>query len=401
MPLCVAVLAVLLCGCSQGSSAPGRAGKASPAKFPTIPATTSTTTTTNPSGVATTVPVPPPTVPGWTQAVTTLPPGGGFSSVSCLSDTFCIATGGGAAERGGNQTDGSGVTVSWDGASWSAPSVYLPAPASGPVTAPLMPAIDCTSGPLCMIVDGSGHVSTGDGTNWSSATPLSAGPPLAANPADPGAGHPGSRSAAVSCPTPTLCAAVDNTGHAYTYRNRSWLATQSLGRPAAAGSPVSSLFQAGRVGVSCPTADTCVAVVGTSVLDWNGSSWSLEPAPWAPALDTTSSATAVACATPTLCAIVSGTGLSYRNGGSAWSPVETIDPHGGLDAISCPTASMCVAADSGGSVTTWDGKTWSAPQQVLPQASEYPGTGTSISCPSADFCMLMNADGDFATYTGD
>ena len=97
-------------------------------------------------------------------------------------------------------------------------------------------------------------------------------------------------------------------------------------------------------------------------------------------------------------AIVSGSLLSYRHGNGPWSPVEPIDPHGGLDAISCPTTSFCMAADAGGSVTTWTGGSWSAPRAVLPEATDYPGIGTSLSCTRGRFCMLMNADGDFSTY---
>jgi hypothetical protein len=349
--------------------------------------------------VTTTTPIPadPPT--GWTQALTTLPPGGGFSSVSCISAVFCIASGGGTGGQTSDLTAGSGVTVSWDGATWSDPSVYYPAPATGPVTAPVLPTLSCTSGPTCVIVDGSGHVSTGDGTNWSSVTPLNAGPALAANPADPGAGHADAREMSVSCPSPKFCAAVDNTGHAYTMRGTTWLPTQSLGRPAAPGGPTTALYQTGKVGVSCPTTSTCVAVVGTSVLDWNGSSWSLEPAPWTAALADGSTATAISCPTTTLCAIVNGTGLSYRNGGSVWSPEQTIDPHGGLDAISCPTTSFCMAADADGYVLSWNGRGWSAPQQVIPAATEYPGVASSLSCPSIHSCMLINADGDYSTYS--
>lgn len=193
---------------------------------------------------------------------------------------------------------------------------------------------------------------------------------------------------------------VDNTGHVFTYRDGSWSTTQSFGRPASPGSPVSSLYQAGGVGVSCPTSTDCVGVVGTSVLDWNGNAWSLEPTPWVTALPSPGGPTAVACPTSTLCAIVNGTGLSYRNDESTWSPVETIDPHGGLDSISCPTPSMCMAADAGGWVMLWNGTEWSTPQQVLPVGTQYPGAGTSVSCPNLDFCMVMNADGDFATYNG-
>jgi hypothetical protein len=256
-----------------------------------------------------------------------------------------------------------------------------------------------------MIVDGSNHVSIGDGTNWSSVVQLSPGPALAANPADPGSAGPDSREASVSCVSPKFCAVVNNTGHASVYLDGSWLATQSIGAPTGTGasSPGESLYQTGRIGVSCATSSMCVAVVGTSVVDWNGSAWSLEPASWTSSLATAgdgTEATAVSCPTTTLCAIVNGAGLSYRNGHGAWSPVETIDPNGGLDSISCPTTTFCQAADSGGSVVTWNGTSWSAPERVVPQSDEYPGIGTSLSCPSAQFCVIMNADGDFATFTG-
>lgn len=401
----LAVLAATGYGCSAGSSPPPGAARASAKDTPSIPTTTSvpTTTTTLPPVPSTTVPLPPAQVPGWTKALTTLPPGGGFSSLSCISDTFCIAAGGGTGGQVAPEITGSGVTVSWDGAAWSDPSVYLPAPATGTVTAPVLPSIDCTSGPTCVIVDGSGHVSEGDGTDWYGVSALSPGPPLPADPADPGPDHLDSRDDAVSCPSPKFCAVVDNTGHAYTWSDGSWLATRSLGLPTGAGGsgPVSSLYQAGRVGISCPSRTFCEAVVGTSVLDWNGTTWSVEPTPWTPSLPAGSDATAISCATTSLCAIVSGTDLSYRNGSETWSPLEDIDPHGGLDAISCPTTTFCLAADSGGSVTAWNGSSWSVPQQVIPEATQYPGIGTALSCPSPDSCMLINADGDFATYSSD
>lgn len=404
----LAVLAAAGCGCSGGSAASTTgSAKASardaPSTGPTASDHSSTTTTTTapPSGVPTTVPLPASTVPGWTSPLTTLPPGGGFSSLSCISDTFCIALGGGTGGQASTEITGSGVSVSWDGASWSDPSVYFPAPTSGPVTAPVLPDVDCTSGPTCVIVDGSDHVSEGNGTMWGAPAPLPPGPDLAANPSDPGSNHPGSRDDAVSCPTPTFCAVVDNTGHAYTWSGGAWLPTRSLGLGSGAGEtgPVTSLYQAGRVGISCPTTRFCEAVVGTSVLDWNGTSWSVEPTPWTPSLAAGSASTAIACPSPTLCAVVNGSGLRYRNGSGTWSPVETIDPGGNLDAISCPTTTFCMAADSGGSVMLWDGSSWAAPRQVIPSATQYPGAGTSLSCPTKTSCMVMNADGDFATYS--
>ena len=155
--------------------------------------------------------------------LTTLPPGGGFTSVSCISDTFCVASGGGTSGSGTSLTSGSGVAVSWDGAAWSDPSVYYPAPAGATVTAPVLPAISCTSGPSCVIVDGSGHLSEGDGTHWSAPNPIAAGarrfPPIRRTPA-PEAPIPDPPPFPVR--RPALCGLVDNTGHTYTLRNGSW-----------------------------------------------------------------------------------------------------------------------------------------------------------------------------------
>ena len=79
-----------------------------------------------PSAVPTTVPVPARRPRGGPRPLTTLPPGGGFTSLSCISDTFCVAAGGGTTGDGTALTSGSGVAVSWDGAAWSDPVGLLP-----------------------------------------------------------------------------------------------------------------------------------------------------------------------------------------------------------------------------------------------------------------------------------
>jgi hypothetical protein len=94
---------------------------------------------------------------------------------------------------------------------------------------------------------------------------------------------------------------------------------------------------------------------------------------------------------------MAGPDLWVRNG-QAWTSGGTIDPGGVLNAISCPTASFCLATDTGGRALTWNGSSWSSPRQVIPQAIQYPGSGTFVSCPTASFCMVMNGDGDYATY---
>jgi hypothetical protein len=302
-----------------------------------------------------------------------------------------VAAGGGTDGSTEPSTTGAGITVSWDGATWAQPSVYYPAPASGAVTAPVLPSISCTAGPSCTIIDGSGHVSTGDGTNWSSPAAITAAPGPAANPADPGPGHAGSRSGSIVCANHSFCAVVDNTGHTYAIRDGGWLAAQAFAEPAGGV----SLYQTGRVGVTCANSSFCAAVVGAAVLDWNGTTWSEEPIPWT--ATPPAGPTAIACPTTHLCAILAGSNLWIRNG-QAWTPSGTIDPGSVLDAIACPSTTFCMAADTAGKVLTWTGSTWSPPRQVIPAAVQYRDSGTSIACPTTTFCMVMNGDGDYATY---
>ena len=152
--LSLLILVVVATDCSSSSATPTADRRTAPS---TTGASPSTTSTTVPSATPTTVPTTVPHAPGWAAPLTILPPGGGFTSLSCISDTLCVAAGGGTTGDPRDLLAGSGVTMSWDGATWTSPSVYFPAPASGTVTAPVLPTVTCTSGPLCVIVDGSGR----------------------------------------------------------------------------------------------------------------------------------------------------------------------------------------------------------------------------------------------------
>jgi hypothetical protein len=360
---------------------------ASTAPTTTIPSAVPTTGTT---GVGTVVPV-----VGWSHPATTLPPAGGFTAASCISDVFCLAAGGGANEADASLSTGPGVVSSWDGATWAPSVTYFAAPADGPATAPELPAIACTHGPRCAVVDGSGHTALGDGTTWSPLLALAPSLVAVADPADSGPGHPGSRSAAVACPTSQFCAYVDNTGHVATLQGTTWSAPQAI--TARTGSSAVELFQSGRVGISCATASTCTALVGGTVLDWNGTGWTAGPGPWP---DGTAGDSAVSCPTPGTCLAVRGSSLSARTPGTGWSAPRVIDGNGGLDTLSCPTTSFCMAADAYGNVVHLAGGTWSAPSKVVPTPVDYAGDGTSVSCPTDQFCLVLNGDGDYATYQG-
>lgn len=390
------VLVLVGAACGGTSSAPVRhvspTGSTSPRPAPT---TTSAPTTTLPSAVPTTVATPVVPSPGWSRPLTALPPVGGFTSVSCISDVFCLSAGGGSNQADAADSTGPGVVDSWDGATWATPSTYF-AGGAGAAPPPWMPSISCTDGPLCAVVDGSGHTSLGDGTTWSPPAALAPTAVAAADPSDPGPGHTGARSAAVACPTPQFCAYVDNTGHVATLHGTAWSAPQAF--TTRVGGATVELFQLGRVGVSCATDTSCTAMVAGTVLDWDGTTWTASPAPWGPG--DADGASAVSCPTPGTCVAVHGTSVSVRTPGSGWSAPRVVDAGGSLDSVSCPTTSTCVAADTAGDVVRLVTGTWSTPDKVVPTPVSYPGDGATVSCPTEQFCMVLTGDGDYATYVG-
>ncbi len=382
----------LAAACSSPTSAPARrVARATP----TTSTPSTTTTSTLPSAVPTTIPAPVVPAAGWSHPATALPPAGGFTSLSCISDVFCLAAGGGSNQADAAASTGPGAVAAWDGATWSAATSYF-ATSPGAAPPPWLPAIACTGGPLCAVVDGSGHTSLGDGTNWLPPVPLAAAPVPAPNPADPGPGHVGSRTAAVACATSQACAYVDNTGHAATMHGTTWSAPQVF--TTQVGASTVDLFQTGRVGVACASTSSCTALVGDTALDWDGTSWAASAGPWG--ASATSGDTAVSCPSPGTCTAVHGTSVSTRTPGTGWSTPRPIDANGGLDAVSCPSSAVCVAADAHGNVLRAAGSTWGPPQKVVPTATAYTGVGTGLSCPSEQFCMVLTGDGDYATYQG-
>ena len=390
--LLVGTLASTAAGCGSPSAAPVRRSVATTS----VPTTTApTTTTTLPSAVPTTDPTPVVPSQGWSHPSTALPPAGGFTSVSCISDVFCLAAGGGSNESDAASSTGPGAVAAWDGATWGTASTYF---AAGPGAAPppWMPAISCTDGPLCAVVDGSGHISLGDGTNWWPPVALAPVPVPPADPADPGPGQAGARTAAVSCATSHFCAYVDNTGHAATLHGSTWSAPQVL--TARVGLASVELFQRGRVTVSCASPTSCTALVAATSLTWDGTSWTGSPGPAWPTPGTGD--TAVSCPAPGQCTAVHGSWVSTLGPGPGWSPPRSIDPVGGLDAVSCPSVAVCVAADAAGDVLRLTGGSWGGPTKVVPTATAYTGLGTSLSCPTEQFCLVLTGDGDFATYQG-
>jgi len=149
--------------------------------------------------------------------------------------------------------------------------------------------------------------------------------------------------------------------------------------------------------VSCPTESLCVAV------DGKGGALSTSnpagPPSWARAtIDGEQSLTAVSCASESLCVAVDGLGNAFVSGAPAsasWSPARPIDGNA-LTGVSCPSASLCVAVDEQGNVLT----------STNPAASAWTSTSidaghalTAVSCASTQLCVTVDNAGEALSST--
>ena len=324
-----------------------------------------TPTTTLPSAVPTTVPTPVVRRGGWAHPATTLPPAGGYTGVSCISGVFCVAVGGGANEADAADSSGPGRgRLPGTAPPGARRSDYFAHPSGGRRPPPSSPAISCTSGPLCAVVDGSGHTSLGDGTTWSTPAALAAAPGGARRPRATRARPrrlPLGRG--VAARSGQFCAYVDNTGHVAVLHGAR-PGRRRRPSPPGSGSSTVELFQSGRVGVSCAGASACTALVGDTVLDWDGTTWTASAAPW-PAGDHGGLRRVVPRGGDVR-------GRARRrtcpsgSPGSGWSTPRPIDPDGHLDAVSCPTPRSAWPPTPTATWCSSAGGTWSAPAKVVP-----------------------------------
>jgi hypothetical protein len=153
----------------------------------------------------------------------------------------------------------------------------------------------------------------------------------------------------ISCPSVTLCVAVDNTGHVLTSTNPTGGA--SAWTLADVDGTKNDLYT-----ISCPSTSLCVAVdlegdVVTSTNPTGGAST------WTAAdVDGSNSFLGVSCPTASLCVATDAAGnvvtsTNPTGGPSAWT-VANVDGTNPLNGISCPSVSLCVAVDKPGDVVT-------------------------------------------------
>jgi uncharacterized Fe-S cluster protein YjdI len=237
-----------------------------------------------------------------------------------------------------------------------------------------MRSVSCPSPSFCQAVDESGNNALRwDGTSWS--VPVSI---------DPG----GTRveMTSVSCASALFCAAVDTRGRVMTWNGASWSAPRAIDPDGA-----------GLTSVSCPSAAFCVADDGDGdALRWDGARWSAPDR-----IDSSgASVQSVSCASASFCAAGDWNGNVLTWNGERWSAPDAVDPTtdstgGGIGSMSCPTSSFCVGLDWEGGKVTWNGATWRRNLGFDPNGA---GGLMSVSCSSATFCVAVDGSGDYRTW---
>jgi hypothetical protein len=284
-------------------------------------------------------------------ALSTRDPGGGgpwkeslvdaansMSNVSCPSVSLCVAI-----------DDAGDVVISTrptGGA--SAWQVHHVDSGSDPSMAGvLLQGLSCHATRLCVATDAAGNV-------VSTADPSGPGPWTVTHVDDGityqcyhyGGTGPDCQPAleSVSCPSVSLCVAVDNAGNVITSHDPTGGAAAWTGASTNSSIPMSEAF----TGVSCPSVSLCVAAgANGQVVTWNPTSSRFKPT--SAAVDPTSGLFGVWCHSVSLC-FAGDLYVTTRPAGAAssWRRAEI----GFSDAsdVSCPSASMCLVVEGNGKV---------------------------------------------------
>jgi hypothetical protein len=263
-------------------------------------------------------------------------------------------------------------------------------------------SVSCPSTSLCVAVDEAGHVLTstnpaGGAGAWSAPVSI----------------DPGKALDQVSCPSMSLCVAVDDDGSALVSTNptggaAAWKVTkidpnaeQPLGGNSAAV-------------VSCPTTSFCVVVdtyndiITTNEPTGGASAWTLSGSSYR----VITNWGVVACPSTSLCITTDGSfesgnyfyGSTEPAGGfNTWkiTGTDTNYSPGGAESggAACPSTELCVMGDNTGHVLTTT-KPAEGPwtNTNLPTTTSLRGI-TGLSCASTSFCVAVDAGGEAITTT--
>ncbi|HEX4126637.1 MAG TPA: hypothetical protein VHX67_03565 [Acidimicrobiales bacterium] len=112
---------------------------------------------------------------------------GQLNSVSCATTTFCVIV------------DSNGAVLTWNGATFSAPTPIATEPPLTGTNASGLTSVSCPATTFCRAVDSLGRVFAWNGTTWSAGTLIDNGHALTS----------------ISCPTVSYCVTVDRSGNAF------------------------------------------------------------------------------------------------------------------------------------------------------------------------------------------
>jgi len=195
---------------------------------------------------------------------------------------------------------------------------------------------------------------------------------------------------AISCPTASLCVAVDQSGNVA-------VSTEPTGGRSAW--QLANIDGAGGAlaGVSCPSAGLCIATdFGGRVLTSTDPTGGLSA--WNAAAVTTNGLNAVSCPSISLCVAVDRDGDVFASqdptvGAASWT-LAASEPGDDLTGVSCPSLSLCVAVDNAGDAVVSTNPSsgaaaWSAAKVDL---SPYRPALSDVACPNESLCVASVQD---------
>jgi hypothetical protein len=241
-------------------------------------------------------------------------------------------------------------------------------------------AVSCPSMTLCVAVDAGGNVVT-------STSPASSASGWKVSHVD------SSRLTGVSCWSTTQCAAVDKAGNVL-------ISANPTGGAAAWSSPKHIATRLD--GISCATEFLCVAIdmsannaVRSDNAVWPPSQWYATPLDAEPM--------AVSCASASLCAIAAQNGGGYvitstNPVAGTWKATFLEGPYWVvLEGVSCTAPSLCVAIDNEGNVLTSNPTSTTSTWGVADVDGGMYLDG--VSCATTSFCVAVDSDGKALSST--
>jgi hypothetical protein len=321
-----------------------------------------------------------------------------LNGVSCVG-AQCVAVGGWYYGPANAHT----LVEVWTGKGWT----LEPSPGGGPQYGALG-AVSCAAGtpatPARCLAIGTPALA-GYGSHWRVVTAPAA-------------------LTAVSCTGADACLGVAGTATAHTPVFATWNGTTWRNGTMHAPPPQGTQVSVTIAGVSCASADSCVAVGNysypitaqpspnfrdkTLAELWNGRSWRLLPTA---NVSHVNALTAVSCVSAGDCTAVGANQGQYplaeHWNGSTWrvESMPTVSSIGYLQltSVSCPAAHFCVAAGTyqvQAVAETWNGTKWRLTE--LPQPPQSPDSEyaelNSVSCASTRVCVAVGDSGNPQTF---